>query len=300
MQKSNRIGLVLSGGGSKGAYQAGVYKAMQEMGLLPKIKAIAGTSIGSFNALLFACGTVDPVTLWENMTFSHLLSYADPRSPLLALAAQFKSKLFHPSADPQAPAADNASEEDSRGFLTLLNQKGLGRPMLDLYKAIIQRSTDLSRLSALGGPVYACAYDIQAHCPVYFDLTKQPQDMAPETVLASCAVPHVFPPVELQGRLYADGGVNDPLYPVANADNCPAIALSTADIDSMLILHLHESEPVDLSFFGDRPVVHVYPSQPLERVSGSGSFDMTQHTLTKRLALGYQDGLKALLPFQNM
>lgn len=300
MQQSNRIGLVLSGGGSKGAYQAGVYKAMKEMGLLPRIKAIAGTSIGSFNAVLFACGTVDPVTLWENMTFSHLLSYADPKSPLLALAAQFKNKLFHPSADPLAPAGQSAAEEDSRGFLTLLNQKGLGRPMLDLYKTIIQRSTDLASLSALGGPVYACAYDIEAQCPVYFDLTKQPQELVPEIVLASCAVPHVFPPVDLQGRLYADGGVNDPLYPLANANNCPAVALSAADIDSMLILHLHESEPVDLSFFGDKPVVHVYPSQPLERVSGSGSFDMTQHTLTKRLALGYQDGLKALLPFTTL
>ena len=37
MEQSPTIGLVLSGGGSKGAYQAGVYKAMEEKGLLPRI-----------------------------------------------------------------------------------------------------------------------------------------------------------------------------------------------------------------------------------------------------------------------
>lgn len=58
MDQNTKIGLVLSGGGTKGAYQAGVYKAMEELGLIPHIKAIAGTSIGSFNALLFSCGTL--------------------------------------------------------------------------------------------------------------------------------------------------------------------------------------------------------------------------------------------------
>ena len=48
MDQNTKIGLVLSGGGTKGAYQAGVYKAMEELGLIPHIKAIAGTSIGFF------------------------------------------------------------------------------------------------------------------------------------------------------------------------------------------------------------------------------------------------------------
>lgn len=179
-------------------------------------------------------------------------------------------------------------------MLTQLNQSGLGRPMLDLYKALVTQNTDLGLLDALGYPVFACAYDIEAHCPVYFDLTKQPKELVTEIVLASCAVPHVFPAVPIQGRLYADGGVNDPLYPVANADNCPAVALSATDLDMLILIHLHENESVDLSFFGDKPIVHLIPSQPLERISGSGSFDMTQHTLLRRLALGYEDGKKVL------
>lgn len=290
MDQNTKIGLVLSGGGTKGAYQAGVYKAMEELGLIPHIKAIAGTSIGSFNALLFSCGTVDPFALWKTITFSTLLQYVDPKSPLANLFNQMKSKVFKTQTE------DTQEENDSRALLTQLNQSGLGRPMLDLYKALVTENTDLSRLDTLGYPVFACAYDIEAHCPVYFDLTKQSKDLVTEIVLASCAVPHVFPAIPIHGRMYADGGVNDPLYPVANADNCPAISLSATELDMLILIHLHENEPVDLAFFDGKPIVHLFPSQPLERVSGSGSFDMTQHTLLRRLALGYEDGKRVLSP----
>ena len=43
-------GLVLSGGGTRGAFQVGVWKALTELGI--KIKAIAGASIGSLNGAL--------------------------------------------------------------------------------------------------------------------------------------------------------------------------------------------------------------------------------------------------------
>ena len=49
-------GLVFSGGGAKGAYQIGVWKAMKELHMESWIGRIAGASIGSLNAALFACG----------------------------------------------------------------------------------------------------------------------------------------------------------------------------------------------------------------------------------------------------
>lgn len=49
------IGLCLSGGGAKGAYEAGVWKYLEEQGLTQRIKAISGTSIGGINAVLFTC-----------------------------------------------------------------------------------------------------------------------------------------------------------------------------------------------------------------------------------------------------
>ncbi|MGL5756329.1 MAG: patatin-like phospholipase family protein [Paraclostridium sp.] len=60
-----KIGLVLSGGGGKGAYELGVWKALKEMKLDPYIKVFSGTSIGAFNAVLFAQDDLDKAeALW--------------------------------------------------------------------------------------------------------------------------------------------------------------------------------------------------------------------------------------------
>src|SRR6266404_2794406 len=64
-----RIGLVLGGGGAKGAYQVGVYKALCEAGIdASAFGCIAGTSVGALNALLFAVKNVeDAEKMWYEM-----------------------------------------------------------------------------------------------------------------------------------------------------------------------------------------------------------------------------------------
>ena len=47
-----KIGIALSGGGARGAYQIGVWKALKEHGIDTKISAYAGASVGSLNAFL--------------------------------------------------------------------------------------------------------------------------------------------------------------------------------------------------------------------------------------------------------
>ena len=46
-----KIGLVLGGGGAKGAYQVGVLKALKEYKLLKHVKMVSGTSIGALNSI---------------------------------------------------------------------------------------------------------------------------------------------------------------------------------------------------------------------------------------------------------
>ena len=50
------IGLVLDGGGGKGAYQIGVWKALRETGLDQRIAVISGASVGGLNAALMVQG----------------------------------------------------------------------------------------------------------------------------------------------------------------------------------------------------------------------------------------------------
>lgn len=60
------IGLVLSGGGGRGAYEVGVIKALNEAGI--NFQLVAGTSVGALNGALVASGNIDKmVEIWENI-----------------------------------------------------------------------------------------------------------------------------------------------------------------------------------------------------------------------------------------
>lgn len=62
---SKEYGLVLGGGGGKGAYEVGVWKALTEYGIAQKITAISGASVGGLNAALFASESLDRIEkLW--------------------------------------------------------------------------------------------------------------------------------------------------------------------------------------------------------------------------------------------
>ena len=64
--------LVLEGGGAKGAYQIGAWKALKEAGV--KINAVAGTSVGALNGALICMDDVDKaLNLWENISYSKVM-----------------------------------------------------------------------------------------------------------------------------------------------------------------------------------------------------------------------------------
>jgi NTE family protein len=48
-----KIGVVFEGGGGKGSYQIGAWKAIRDMGIEPYITCVSGTSVGALNAALF-------------------------------------------------------------------------------------------------------------------------------------------------------------------------------------------------------------------------------------------------------
>lgn len=67
--------LVFSGGGAKGAYEAGVWKAMRELRLDKDIRLVSGTSAGSLNAALFAQGNLEEALLvWSTIQKQHILT----------------------------------------------------------------------------------------------------------------------------------------------------------------------------------------------------------------------------------
>ena len=68
VMEKQKWGLVLAGGGGKGAYQIGVWKALREFGLEEEIAAVSGVSVGALNAVLFGLGSLDQAEdIWKHI-----------------------------------------------------------------------------------------------------------------------------------------------------------------------------------------------------------------------------------------
>ena len=73
---TKEYGLVLDGGGARGAYQIGAWKALREAGV--KINAVAGTSVGALNGALICMDDVEKAEqIWHEMTFSDVMDVDD-------------------------------------------------------------------------------------------------------------------------------------------------------------------------------------------------------------------------------
>ena len=74
--------LVLEGGGAKGAYQIGAWRALREAGV--KINAVAGTSVGALNAALICMGDLEIAEdIWKNISHSKVMEVDDDKAAQL-------------------------------------------------------------------------------------------------------------------------------------------------------------------------------------------------------------------------
>ena len=73
-----KVGLVLEGGGGRGAYQIGVWRALRESGLEEYIAAVSGSSVGGLNAALFIQNDLEKAEkIWNSISPEQILT---PRS----------------------------------------------------------------------------------------------------------------------------------------------------------------------------------------------------------------------------
>ena len=69
---NKEYGLVFDGGGARGAYQIGAWRALSEAGV--KISAVAGTSVGALNGALVCMGDLEKAEhIWKEMAFSRVM-----------------------------------------------------------------------------------------------------------------------------------------------------------------------------------------------------------------------------------
>lgn len=276
-----KIGLVLSGGGAKGAYQAGVFLTMAQLGMLGNVTAISGTSIGAFNAALFAsCAEEDYEKMWLDITYSGMLEDSGfGKADIAALAKQYVT------------LGRNRSEgKDEDG------QRRTGRYLQNLYKQNIIQKLDIQKVKNSKISLYACAYNTVRLQPEYFKLNGRSETEIVRIILASSAIPRILPPVCINGVHYADGGINAPAYGKDNSDKIPARALAGEELDFVIVIYLNREDKADTMSLGGIPVIELRPSLPLEGFRGAGTLDFTRSGITERMQMGRKDSMMVLAP----
>jgi NTE family protein len=211
------IALLLQGGGALGAYQAGVYQALCEEDIHPDW--VAGISIGAINSALIAGNPpetrVDRLrAFWEGITASPVWDWSGHLR--LPMAETIDGRKF---ANQMSAASAIFAGVD--GFYTprmptpwLL--PGGGAAATSYYdtrslQTTLERLVDFDRLNAGAMRFSVGAVNVRSGNFVYFDTTTH--TIRPEHILASAALPPGFPPVEIEGEHYWDGGLisNTPL-----------------------------------------------------------------------------------------
>ena len=199
-----KVALVLQGGGALGSYQAGVYEALAGSDYPPDW--IAGISIGAINAALIAgnapADRVDRLrAFWEEITSP------PPLWPGLARA------LHTPSL-----GGAHAVLFGQPGFFAPRPPMSwlIGAQPLSFYdtaalKGTLERLVDFDRINAREVRFSVGAVNVRTGNFAYFDNAEIM--IRPEHVMASGALPPGFPPVEIDGEFYWDGGLvsNTPL-----------------------------------------------------------------------------------------
>ncbi len=203
-----KVGLVLQGGGALGSYQAGIYEALASSEYLPDW--VAGISIGAINAAIIVGNALEhrtrrlrsfweeitsPTTLWPSAVAGPLAAWQQRASALTAL--MFGQPGFFTPRPPQ----DWFSAD-----------KGVSYYQTSALKGTLERLVDFDRINeARDMRLSVGAVNVRTGHFAYFD--SEEITIRPEHIMASGALPPGFPPVEIDGEQYWDGGLfsNTPL-----------------------------------------------------------------------------------------
>ena len=183
---TKEYGLVLEGGGAKGAYQIGAWKALREAGV--KLKGIAGTSVGALNGALICMGDYENARkVWENITYSRIMSVDDEKMEYL-----FRQKKL------DMDMVKDALEFMKEGGIDVAPLRALIHDCIDEQK-IMHSPIDL----------YILTFDVDEWKELDIDIKKSDPSLIQDFLLASAYIFPLFKNEKLHGKTYVDGGAID-------------------------------------------------------------------------------------------
>ena len=290
------IGLVFAGGGGKGAYEIGVWKYLDEIGLDQYVRSVSGTSVGALNAALFVGSSYEIAEdLWLNIEPKKILSPKEikPEDVVKFLAAAGISL-----AGPMGRISSLVLSETAMGAETIV-QLLLTRIRSDYMfsrSGLIELIHDGINFPLLQNSDVLC-FATCLRCSSLkverFKLNELDTDGIIKVLLASSAIPVVFLNEEFKGHKYCDGGV-----PIVG-DNIPIAPIYETGVEHIFVVHLSRESIIDKDKYPNSTIIEIVPSIDLGNAL-TGTLDFTPDGSAKRIEQGYADAKRTLQPMVDM
>ncbi|MBQ7085218.1 MAG: patatin-like phospholipase family protein [Anaerotignum sp.] len=257
---SKTYAIALEGGGAKGAYEAGVWKALEEAGV--SYHAVAGTSVGALNGAMMATRDLKTaLKLWETISFSQVFDADDEQM----------KKIYD----------RNLEGLDIKGllkdFVGILKDGGLD---IEPLKLMMMEYIDEERVRESDIEFFFVTYSLTDKQEVEIDAHELEEGKLIDMLLASAYVPG-FQRRKLDGKEYVDGSVQNIV---------PIDSLLKRGYKDIIMIRIY-----GLGFEKKTKIpedVNLITIAPKEKLGGILQFD--PESTKKDMTLGYYDGMRML------
>ena len=263
---TKEYGLVLEGGGAKGAYQIGAWKALKEVGV--KIKGVSGTSVGALNGALICMDDLERAeNLWANISYSQIINVDDELMGRLFDKSQMKPEFLR---------------ETLKEIFRMLGEGGMDITPL---RRLIEENIDEDLIRKSPVEFYSCTYSLTDRKELNVDMKTVPEGQMKDMLLASAYLPG-FKNEKLHGKTYVDGGATNVL---------PMDVLLEHGYQDLILLRIFgvgREKKVSIP-----EGVSVTEIAPRGNLGNTLQFDAGKSR--KNMRLGYYDALRAIYGLQG-
>lgn len=263
---TKEYGLVLEGGGAKGAYQIGAWKALKEAGV--KIKGVSGTSVGALNGALICMDDLERAeNLWANISYSQIINVDDELMGRLFDKSQMKPEFLR---------------ETLKEIFRMLGEGGMDITPL---RRLIEENIDEDLIRKSPVEFYSCTYSLTDRKELNVDMKTVPEGQMKDMLLASAYLPG-FKNEKLHGKTYVDGGATNVL---------PMDVLLEHGYQDLILLRIFgvgREKKVSIP-----EGVSVTEIAPRRNLGNTLQFDAGKSR--KNMRLGYYDALRAIYGLQG-
>lgn len=303
--KSNnpKLGLVLTGGGAKGAYQLGALRYLAQLGIVPQI--IAGTSIGALNGAVLASHTPFPDAvsrlseLWQQLGRAPILR---PNTGTVLQTFSYATQTFIPTLREwvlnflvrEGLLKDRPAIFDPAPIEQLLKEAVNPANFADGIELWVTVFPSL-KIPGLG---YDWLIDFarartgtDAHWLRVQDFTDT--ETIYNLLLASAAIPLAFPSRKVHGTAYVDGAL---------AVNVPLKALAARGCTHAIVIHLCNGAVWNRHDFPEQTIIEIRPEQQINSSDNlffgsiSSLLDFKSDRIYELQQRGYEDAKRCMEP----